>query len=630
MSLNDFLTLVIRGTFLLIAVVTLVDYLRYRDQARLDIALVFGALAVTIVIQVVTALTNLGTAAQWLNIFGSMAVVAHPHLLLRLVQHFRSVATVVWRVSIVGMLASWLLLIVFVPPLPALVTLAIVAYFVYIEGYATFAFIRGALRTGGITHWRLMLASAGSGLLAALILLAGVQAALPAFGAVISPTVQALAILSGLSYYFSFAPPRYLRQAWQLSELHRFLRENARQSPEVRARETLDTLCRAADRAVGGLAALVARWDEIDKELMVQASTEHALLPGTAMDDKMVARACREQRTLIARTPAEFGSDSARLARQINAGALIAVPIGTAYRAWRLLLVFLRRPPLFADDDLDLLALFAEQSAITLGYAALLGEQRDLVTQLQNELYKRKRAEEALATQAAELARSNAELEQFAYVASHDLQEPLRMVASYTELLADSYRGKLGADADEFIGFAVDGARRMRALINALLTYSRVGTRAKDFKPTDCNIVLDTTLTQLQMAIEESGALVTHERLPTLMADEAQLGQLFQNLISNAIKFRSEAAPRVHVSAELKGHEWVFAVRDNGIGIDPQYLDRIFVIFQRLHGRQEYPGTGIGLALCKKIVERHGGRIWVESQSGIGSNFYFTIPVRGN
>ena len=238
---------------------------------------------------------------------------------------------------------------------------------------------------------------------------------------------------------------------------------------------------------------------------------------------------------------------------------------------------------------------------------------------------------EAIKVQAArdmaELDRSNKELELFAYVASHDLQEPLRMVSSYTQLLARRYKGRLDANADEFIAYAVDGANRMQSLINDLLAYSRVGTRGKEFEPTDCTAVFDQTLANLKVTLEESDAAVACGPLPTVMADKMQIGQLFQNLIGNAIKYHGDEPPRVQVSAEQKGKEWVFSVRDNGIGIDPQYAERIFVIFQRLHTREEYPGTGIGLAICKKIVERHGGRIWMESQLGSGATFYFTIPV---
>ncbi len=240
----------------------------------------------------------------------------------------------------------------------------------------------------------------------------------------------------------------------------------------------------------------------------------------------------------------------------------------------------------------------------------------------------RKQMEFQLDSSLADLQRSNAELEQFAYVTSHDLQEPLRMITSYIQIIEEDYKGKLDADADQYIAFAVEGAKRMHTLVNDLLAYSRVGTRGESFMPISLNNVLSAATANLDVAIEESHAVVTHDRLPTVLGDESQLIQLFQNLLGNAIKFRSDVPPIIHVGVEQTKDGWEFSVHDNGIGIDMKYAERIFAVFQRLHAREEYPGTGIGLAVVKKIVERHGGRIWAESEPANGSTFYFTLPKR--
>ena len=256
-------------------------------------------------------------------------------------------------------------------------------------------------------------------------------------------------------------------------------------------------------------------------------------------------------------------------------------------------------------------------------------EQPSAILVIARDITQRVFAQRELQRRSEALERSNRELEQFAYIASHDLQEPLRMVASYVQLLERRYQGRLDTDADEFITYAVDGANRMQRMINDLLTYSRVGTRGKPFEATDCELVLDTALINLKLTIEENNAVITHDPLPTILADPSQLVQLFQNLIANAIKFHGEKVPYVHTRATRNNGEWIFSVHDNGIGIDTEYKERVFVIFQRLHTHEEYPGTGIGLAVCKRIVERHHGRIWVESTPGEGTDFFFTVPSEG-
>lgn len=239
----------------------------------------------------------------------------------------------------------------------------------------------------------------------------------------------------------------------------------------------------------------------------------------------------------------------------------------------------------------------------------------------------RKEAEKQLHDTTEELARSNADLEQFAYLAAHDLREPLATVSSYVSILAEAHKGKFDADTDENLGFIVDAVERMQTLIEDLLTYSRVGTQGGELTVTDCQQALELVLKDLQDVIHKTGAQITYGALPTLNVDPKQLAQLFQNLIGNAIKFRGERQPLIHISAERRGHEWVFSVADNGIGMDMKFSDRIFGIFQRLNVPEGYAGSGLGLAICKKIVERHGGRIWVESRLGEGSTFYFALPA---
>lgn len=249
------------------------------------------------------------------------------------------------------------------------------------------------------------------------------------------------------------------------------------------------------------------------------------------------------------------------------------------------------------------------------------------VSKVARDISERKRAEQRLADKMEELARSNRELEQFAYVASHDLQEPLRMVASYTQLLAERYGGKLDENADKFLGYAREGALRMQVLIQDLLTFSRIVRADVPRKNVDCNVALEEAVQSLTAAIEESGAVVTHATLPNVWADQTQIEQVFQNLIGNAIKFHDGAPPECAVGAEKSGRNWLFSVSDNGIGIAPEHAENIFVVFQRLHARSEYTGNGIGLAICKKIIEHYGGKIWVESKVGRGSTFKFTLPA---
>lgn len=292
--------------------------------------------------------------------------------------------------------------------------------------------------------------------------------------------------------------------------------------------------------------------------------------------------------------------------QQFQVKAKLVVPILIKSELWGLLIAHqCANPRHWTDFEAELLQQLADQIGIAITQGQLLEQET---------------------RQHQELARSNADLQQFAYIASHDLQEPLRMITSYLQLLERRYRDRLDENANEFIDYAVEGATRMKTLINDLLAYSRVGTHGKPFEQVDCRAIVKQAIANLKLAIHENEAIITWDELPELVADSTQLTQLFQNLISNAIKFRSPDPPTIHISAALQNENWLFRVQDNGIGVEAQYAERIFVIFQRLHNRTEYPGTGIGLAICKKIIERHDGKIWIESNPGKGSTFCFTIP----
>jgi len=299
-------------------------------------------------------------------------------------------------------------------------------------------------------------------------------------------------------------------------------------------------------------------------------------------------------------------------------------------RLWGLLIAHeCDQPRKWQQTEIDFLQQLATHVAIAIQQSMLFEQLQqsrvDLEQRVSDRTAELETANRQLQQLNQELTRSNHDLQQFAYIASHDLREPLRMVTSFTQLLAKRYSGQLDAEADQIIHFAVDGAERMEVLIEGLLAYCRLGSPTETFKLIDCEAVLDQALSNLQLAIAETNAQISRIPLPTVIGDASQLTQLFQNLIANSIKYRGEETPIIEIGAREQEQEYLFWVKDNGIGINPQYSDRIFQIFQRLHTKQEYPGTGIGLAICHKIVEHHDGRIWVESNLQQGATFYFTF-----
>ncbi len=365
---------------------------------------------------------------------------------------------------------------------------------------------------------------------------------------------------------------------------------------------------------------------QAEKEIATARANLRALIENTS---DMIWSIDRDYRLIVANSVYKASAE-ALYGKRPRPGSLVLDPETIPEGAFKMWKEFYDRALNGEDFVVETPSDQGDEGFLEVSYNPILNEQEEIigVSAFAHDVTERILTNRLLRQAMVDYRRSNKDLKEFAYGISHDLREPLRMVISYLELLEQRYQGQIDPDADEFIGFAVDGANRMNLLIDDLLKYSRIGTRGKEFEATDCEKVLDDTMQDLVSVIEENEARVTHDPLPTVMADDIQLGRLLQNLIANAIKFHRDSPPVIHVSATREGLEWHFKVKDNGIGISPERHEQIFTIFRRLHTREEFPGTGMGLAISKKIVERHGGRIWVGSEPGQGSTFHFTIPVR--
>jgi signal transduction histidine kinase len=627
MSVNDFLNLVTQGALLLIALLTLADLLRYRDRARIDIALMFGALAAIVLIQGLT--TVMRRQVPWLGQLGAILLLAQPSLLLRLVQHFRSVPRLIQLVAGGGLIIAWIILIAAPAPLPPLLALLIIIYFVSIEGYAAGAFVRGALHTEGVTHHRLLLAATGSGLLAIVILLGGLTIALPAMAGVTTALSRLLALLCILSYYFGFVPPHWLRQAWQLAELQRFLGAAAGRSAGERVPATLNQLCRMGSRAVGGLAAAVALDNQTGQTLTIRAASGHPALVGNlTVSSGALGRAWRTRQPMVARTPVDFGMDGAPLAAAVGASTLLIVPIATAEHAWGLLVVFMNRSPLFATDDLNLLALLTEQSAIALDYAMLFEEQHALVLQLQQ--------------RTAQLSASNQALEQasqtkdrFLSSMSHELRTPLNAIIGFTGTLLMKLPGPLTTDQQKQLLTIQRSSQHLLALINDVLDLAKIqsGTVELRLQPVLCQEIIDEVVASLRPLAEQKGLGITIDcpAQPIMaQADRRALSQILINLMNNAIKFTDHGSVQLALGRSQTGDQLGVEIRvtDTGIGIRPEDQARLFQLFSRVDSphMQQHEGTGLGLHLSQKLAGLLGGQITIQSAAGQGSTFTVQLP----
>jgi len=604
MSAIDLLNFIVRATFILIAVITIIDFVRYRTRTRLDIALMFSSLGIPIAVGEIVKITHL--ESRWITALTTVAVVAHPYLLLRLVQQFQRVPRLVVGAALAGMAVSSAMVIAFPAPQPAVPTLVIVAYFAYIETYAAVGFVQASRSRAGAERWRLIFAASGSGWLALVILLAGLNRAWPAAAVVTTVLSPLLTILSAASYYVGFAPPRALRRGWQLAELYRFLRESAGYPASERLTDTLKHLCPAATRAVGGLASTVWLRDEPSGQWTLSASDRpDPPLTTISGEEGAIGQVWQEQRPIFVLTPEAMGQEGALFAAAIRASAQFVVPIATQEKAWGVLAVFVGHSPLFTDDDLEVLRLFAEQAAAALESAELIRQQREVLQQLEA---------------------ANKELEAFSYSVSHDLRAPLRAMDGFSRELLERDSAPMDDEARHYLERVRNNAQRMGQLVDDLLAFSRMGRQPLKLQRVLPAEVVRAVWEELNSQRDGRRVEMHLDELPACQADPAMLKQVFANLLDNALKYtRRREQASITVGCLNNNHQPTYFVKDNGVGFDMNYAHKLFGVFQRLHRAEEFEGTGVGLAIVQRIIHRHGGEVRAEAALEEGATFYFTL-----
>lgn len=605
MSLNTFLTIATQGLYVTIALITFAEYVRHRDRLRLEIALLFTAFAALFLLQNVTAVTQ--PAERWGNLATGLILVAHPYLLLRVVEHFRPVSAVVRWLGLAGLSVSafFLLLFDFTTSLPLPLAIFIVVYFVCLETYAALAFVRGALQDTGVTRWRLGLAAIASGLLALLIFLAGVNRLFPLPPGLLPLSGRLFAILAGLFYFLGFATPRWLRRWWQYAELVGFLHTSGIQ-PAPDQEKVLHTLCHAARRGAGGVAALLLQQKE-DNPLPTCSASTHPLeqdIIHLTVNDLPTHLWLERKPLLIAALEPDTGM--AHLARHFAANIVYVAPVLPQQQAWGLLLVFRQGPSLFATDDLDLLALFTGHVASMLRYTVLI-----------NELQQR----------TAQMEIANRDLEAFSYSVSHDLRAPLRAIDSFSQIVLEECYDQLNADGRDYLQRIRTATRRIGQLTEDLLKMAHVSRTEMRHEWVNLGALAQSISETLQTAQQERQATFNIAQELMVQGDGRLLYLVLENLLGNAWKYTGQRQQAyIELGATEQNGQCIYFVRDNGAGFDMAYVSKLFNPFQRLHKSSEFPGTGIGLATVQRIIQRHGGQVWAESVLEQGATFYFTLP----
>ena len=715
MSLADLFATLARAVTVIAAVVTLIALLRHRDRQRFDMHLMFAGLAGLIILRQV--ILTMGRTPPALSVLGAILFLSHPYLLLRMVLHFRPVRkSILWTAWICPLV---MVAIMFVANLAAARTLmfayflALVVFLVLQMGYVTYAFLGSARVSRGAKRWRSALAGAGTLSFTLAFFAAGMAMLLKISPQGLNLLNQSAALFTSVCYFIAFAPPRRLRNWWQLGELHRFLVRTAGLGTSERAGRSLEHLCTAATNAAGGMASVAACRDQVMSHFVVRAATMPTLLGHSFhIEHESLLRAWEQKKPVFLRGTRFGATDLDRLSEQLGADAFLAVPIATTDWTWGLLIVFVRIGSLFADDDLKLLTFLAEYTAQAVNIAEMAARQQtiiqsapyamlvtapdgqilhanaraeeffayppseltgqpvrllvpelrelepsggdavDLEARRKNgttfpvsirscamtveaqdallltveDITARKEAEREVARRSAQLEAANKELEAFSYSVSHDLRAPLRAVDGFSRILEEKHGSELSNGAKRYIKLVRNNTLQMGVLIDDLLAFSRLGRQA-------VHKTRVSTLDLTQRVVEDARH-INHGRpvdvvigdLPECQADPALLKQVLVNLISNAIKFsRNAETPRVEIGCRQNGGPNIFFIRDNGVGFEMAYAHKLFGVFQRLHRQEDFEGTGVGLAIVQRIIQRHGGRVWADSQPGQGATFYFSF-----
>jgi signal transduction histidine kinase len=626
-------TLIIEAFFALVFVRSLIAYSRRRDTLQRDLALVCAPITVLLVLEIIRRVAGAARLPAFLALLGLTLLLAQPYLTLRLVGAVRPVPRLVnWSAFALFVLTTLPWYFFGARQLPVVTLTTVTAFFV-VQGWAATLLMAEARRRTGAPRARLTLAAVATAVLGLCLLVAGTGPSVGRAENVIGISGQVLALLSGLSYVVAFLPPRWLRQIWANGTAYRVHQQMANASISETPEQTWHRYAMTVREASGASTAIVL--------LPSVTGPVCTALSGDAGSGEVTTTAPDLQHVLdraqpvVVPTTAE--SPLLAYAQQAGARVLTAVPLQLPSAEQGALVLLNRRQPLFVEDDARLLGELGAQAAIVAERGAAAAAIRAMNTELEDRVQQRtaqlrlaqaalEDVNQQLEAQNAMLARSNEELQRFAYVASHDLQEPLRKIISFSGLLVERMPAGLDADTSMYVDRIVGSASRMKRLIEDLLMFSRTGGQV-EMRPVDCERALTAVLDSLAIALTESQATVTHDPLPIIHSNRTSIERLLQNLIGNALKYRSEAPPRIHVGAERLDEGWRLTVTDNGIGLDMTYADRIFQVFQRLHPRGQYDGTGIGLAVCKRIVESAGGRIGVDSVPGAGATFWCVLPA---